>query len=636
MGTLRTGINDSPGITTDWRSLTVAKITAVNYPTSGPFNGRPVYSWLEQTFNPATGAFADSPTPRKGSYTDATNFSNILLDLNDAALAVDSYVWCRLKGQVYGTTVYECDSGGSGRSYIVKLTAQGAGIDGGTAWAGRIQEEVSGTITDNGYIGATHDTPTYVMYKTKSYDGSPGVPEVGDIVIAIPDPTRPGVWEFIPKMVAGADCEDCCWFVDMDLNSCVTIQQLGGDGRCASVPSSGEIDAVYMADLEGWLALEMGTTACGCGGTIFKPILQDIPSGPCDATISLRSYHISCAAGSGSGEEILDATMFLSCCGRDQETGQPFAIFVGWGVGPCEDVAKTGCDNTFRIKVQCAPCPDPPCVCTECQTCCEGSGPFGYYALLTLFTDQKQNGFWIWNAVLDEDCTWRATCGEGSAAYISELTAVNQMDGTTLWTLDHAGSTYEADNIVDCCASLLLTKTGGDGPATVELQPITLNGECPDCVFVWPETLTFTVTDIILTGGATIGLNIGDEFTLSKLDPAPGDPWDTTVGWGYNYTSPVPGTPSFRFRCVDQTASCRGFTLQGEDGDATFSFCLGVGGAVTPCADSPPDSVSTLVSCSCSPVFFEGTDYEKCVAGTPDCPYGPADSTVTITGTVTE
>lgn len=543
---------------------------------------------------------------------------------------------------VFPSTTYNAP-GGSARSYIVKLTGFSTGIDGGVAWAGIIQHEVSGSVVDNGYIGADPESPTYVLYKTLADDGSPGVPEIGDIVIAVPDPDRPGVWEFIPKIVAGADCQDCCWFVDMETSACVTIKQLGGNGRCGGsngVPAdTGDgVAAVYVPDLQGWLRLGMGTTACGCGWTVFKPVLQEIPSGECTATVALQSYHISCASGSGgSGEAILDATMILSCCGRDEETGQPFAIFVGWGVGPCADTAKIGCDNTFRIRVMCADCPSPPCTCTECQNCCTGTSPFGYRSLFTLFTDQRKNGGWIWIADEGLDCVWRAICGEGSAAYTSTLEAIPQGGGDpTLWRLTHQDSVYESDSITDCCDTLLLTKVSGDGPATVELNPIKLDDECPPCEFTWPETLTFTVTDIILTGGAAINLTIGAEFPLTKLTPGPGIPWDTTVGWGYNYEDSDPALPSIRFRCVDQIASCRGFTLEGTDygNPRLFSYCLGVGGTSVPCPDLPPDSVSTLIDCSCSPVYFEGSDYEKCVSGS--CPFGPPDSTVTITGTVTE
>lgn len=635
----RTGINGSPGVTTDWRSLTVAKITDVNVPASGPLSGRKVYDWIEQSFDPATGDFQDSPTPRKGTYTDPTHFINPLLDLNDADLAIDSYVWCRLKGQVYGGNCYETASSTGSRNYIVKLTGSGVGIEGGIAWAGKIQvENGTGSVVDNGYIGADPLTATYCMYKTKSYDGSPGTPEINDIVYATPDPDRPGVWDFIPKAVSGADCQDCCWFVDMATDACVTIQQLGGDGRCQSVPSGGAIDAIYIPTLGGWMALEMGTLACGCGGTIFKPTLQpDGPSGECTGSIELKSYHVSCAGGSGSGSgaAILDGTMILSCCGRDEETGQPFAIFVGWGVGPCEDIVQTGCDNTLRIKVQCSDCPSAPCVCTECETCCDGTSPYGYYALMVNFADQNKNGWWIWKADVGQNCVWTATCGEGSAAYVSTLEALPQSGGAaTIWRLTHQDSVYESDLITDCCDTILLDIVSGDGPAQVQLQPIKLADECPACEHIWPETLTFTVTDIVLTGGAAIGFNIGDAFTLTKLDPDPGLPWDTTVGWGYNYVSPAPGVPSMRFRCVDQISSCGGFTIQGDDGDGTFSFCLGKGGTVTPCADSPPESESLLIDCTCSPLYFEGSDFETCedVA----CPYGPLASTVFIQGTVTE
>ena len=105
--TFRTGLNANPGVLTDWRSLFVAKITARTLATSGPLAGKYVYSWIEQSFDPATATSEDSPTPRKGTYTSATVFTNPLLDVNNSRLTVGTYVWARMKGIVYGKPAYE-------------------------------------------------------------------------------------------------------------------------------------------------------------------------------------------------------------------------------------------------------------------------------------------------------------------------------------------------------------------------------------------------------------------------------------------------------------------------------------------------------------------------------------------------
>lgn len=90
----------------DYRDLLVAKITAKYTPTNGPFSGRPVYTWVEQQIS-MTGSDEDTPSPRKGTYTSGIDFDNILVDVNDSDITVDSYVWARMKGVVLGATVYE-------------------------------------------------------------------------------------------------------------------------------------------------------------------------------------------------------------------------------------------------------------------------------------------------------------------------------------------------------------------------------------------------------------------------------------------------------------------------------------------------------------------------------------------------
>jgi hypothetical protein len=113
----KTGVNGSPDVLGYWRSLTVAKITSKRKVSGGPLTGQWVYEWTEQIFDSETGLSIDSPNPRKGTYTNTTVFENVIIDVNNTEFLVGQYVWCRLKGQVYGTTVYETaylDAGGGG------------------------------------------------------------------------------------------------------------------------------------------------------------------------------------------------------------------------------------------------------------------------------------------------------------------------------------------------------------------------------------------------------------------------------------------------------------------------------------------------------------------------------------------
>lgn len=99
-------LNSNTGNTQDYRTLLVAKITALHEPTSGPLTGRKVYEWVEQSIS-AAGGDENTDQPRTGVYTSATDFENVLLDSNDTNLTIGSFVWARMKGVVTGNTVYE-------------------------------------------------------------------------------------------------------------------------------------------------------------------------------------------------------------------------------------------------------------------------------------------------------------------------------------------------------------------------------------------------------------------------------------------------------------------------------------------------------------------------------------------------
>lgn len=99
-----------------YRGLFLARITAVNTPTTGPLTGRPVYDWVEQIFDPDTGADTDADPARKGIFVSDTEFDNCMIDPNDSVYSPNEFVWIRMKGAVAGTTVYEAVAkGGSPR-----------------------------------------------------------------------------------------------------------------------------------------------------------------------------------------------------------------------------------------------------------------------------------------------------------------------------------------------------------------------------------------------------------------------------------------------------------------------------------------------------------------------------------------
>lgn len=535
MPPLRTGINGNPGITTDWRSLTVAKITAVNTPTSGPFEDRPVYSWIEQTFDPETGECADSPTPRKGTYTSATVFENVLLDLNDAPLAVDSYVWCRIKGQVYGTTVYECDKGGTNKVYYVKLTGFGAGVDGGIAWAGLIQIEDGGLVIDNGYIGGDNGSGVgnYVMYPCDAEDGSAGNPEVGDTVVAIPDPSKSGVWIFQPKRGTGPDdCGTCGWLSDLKITSCLYVYMRGGFGRCSCITTDcwnceqdPESDCqptpmIWVASENAWLSLGMKDTCCGCGQVYFRITDEENEQ----AQVQMADVHISCESSSG-GQQLVTITLKQECCGVNR-CGRRYVLFRGKGTAAC-DGEEEDCGNEFYVMIECAPCPP-----LDCSCCCIEESPPAYYQNFTsgLFVgggNEEMNGRWVWrknNTDPDRPCYWLAECSPTGKS--SSL----EREGD-YFVLRHDTFVYRlAAADWDCSGTNTLTYvSGGSGsyPGTVVLNPmlpLDFDTEAPDPLACTPPD---EVTIEIVSADCPI---LNTTQALTRLGPS-------SNAWGW--TNPV-------------------------------------------------------------------------------------------------
>jgi len=461
--------------------------------------------------------------------------------------------------------------GSSAFAGIVRLIQSGSGIDGGTAWGAKLMHEVAGNVvTSTTWLGDVSAAP-WVLYPTeKGYDGRDGFPEAGDLVDAFPDPDRSGRWLFVPKTISPSDCGQCSWLANLPHETCLLFEQLGGgsDGMCNCFPVKSETVMVYHEGAPaGWRGIEMGTSCCGCGGMIFNVTTG---SEDYDATLQMYRYHVGCGGGSGSGS-VFTKNLKLECCGTDV-LGRKFAVFSGWGTDPCEGT-PAGCDNSFLIRITCGTCPTTSCTCDACLVCCEGQTPLGFYGDFFSFPDDNYNGYWSYAPVLGENCIWRAACDE----YTSELVLTTELVGPAIVvkaTLTHGTSVYTATDW-NCCEGGDLTKESGDGPATVALGPLKVNGECPECVKVWPDVLYMEFYDIVESGLAVFPYPANTPIAMSKVAGV----WTPTTGWQDDDTGLCN-----RFNCdAGGLPGCEGF---GSNGGA-----IGTNG--------------TQLDCTCTPIFNE-------------------------------
>jgi len=501
-----------------------------------------------------------------------------------------------------------------GYTYAVTLLADDGATD---LWKATIQVVVGGTQVNGPQLGWGEDE--YVLAVR-------GLAEVGDYGTAVPDPLVPQRWLFVPSQEPGeVRCNDCSWLADL-ASPCLIYEQLGGGtGRCSCMPTSVEVPMVkntLPGGGEAWVGIRMGTSCCGCGGLIFRATNDDEDY---DATLEMYRYHEACTNDSGGTGGVFTKNLKLECCGIDS-LGRRFVVFSGWGDEPCGGTPE-GCDNAFRIRITCGDCPEPSCTCDKCGECCEGSTPLGWMGDFFSFSNAAKNGFWTWLPDPDENCVWTASCYDTD----SVLDTYTDGDGYVVWRLTHGDSVYEqADAEWHCCDGVVLIKISGDGPANITIYPIKIDGECVPCEPVWPETLTFTVTEASATGGATVGWTVGQVVTLSKLTPVFPAVWTPQVGWGYNID--LPDYPQIFFKCKGgTTGGCTGFWARG-----TFAF----GGGGSFCWSGPEvvDCNSydrDLIDCSCTPVYFEAVSTFTCT--TPGgCAWGPEGSTMTVGGTITE
>lgn len=420
-------------------------------------------------------------------------------------------------------------TGSGGNGPIVRLTGSGTGVDGGTAWKGFIRKEVAGVMVDDVEIGPVSNP--YVIYMDRAADGSVGVPEINDRVIAVPDPLRAGRWGAIPKKVSQYECGDCGWLVGIGIEKCLSFRSLGGENQCSCIPAETEglpqWSAKWDTDLSGWVRYGMMTTCCGCGLAILR-----LTPGSTLATLSILGVHVTCAGGSGplSGHAIVDIPLERECCGIDQP-GKRFAIYLGYGPDPCSG-AVAGCYNAFRVLVRC----DEDCQAGPCDVCCSSnSAPYGWkFGPLAagVFDDNTYDGYWTMYVKPGFQGVWEGACGPPSGS--GKTATLEYLPASNKYRLTIGTAIYEK-NASDwtCCGSNSLgyvSGYAGTHPSAIVVNPIGGNESCGVCVY--PSTLVVSISD------ASCPYLDGKNYTVTRVG--------TSMVWTLHV-----GSPS-----LDVTVSC--------------------------------------------------------------------------------
>jgi hypothetical protein len=191
---------------------------------------------------------------------------------------------------------------------LARLTGSGDGPDGETAWAGKAQkEDGTGTVVDGDDLGP--EANRNVIYMTKAADGSEGNPEVDDIVLAVPDPARDGVYIASPKPATSLN--DCAKLahVDPEDTECLTFSTGAGTGGCQEVePQS--TTATGDKDSGSWTADDLIVLPTGNWRLKYDKPTCDTPDGKLTATRE------DAGPGSGSsGSVTVECGVFGGCRG---------------------------------------------------------------------------------------------------------------------------------------------------------------------------------------------------------------------------------------------------------------------------------------------------------------------------------
>jgi len=534
----------------------------------------------------------------------------------------------------FPSTILPISPGGS-KTYYVKLTGSGTGPDGGTAWAGRIQKEVSGVVIDGDWIG--DDATDYVMYATKAVNGASGNPEIGDIVHASPDPLRAGIWLFQPKLFSESrDCSGISFINSFRVGNgkCLQSKNLGGYGDCECVEVEDEWHSHKWDDtLDGFARLKMLETCCGCGIFVVKPGQSGTT-----ATGIIKGVHITCETGSGV-TKIVDINLSLDCAGReaDPETGDvyDYVIFAGWGIKPCPDVG-TECLNYFRVKVRC----HDGCVTDLCDCGCgDEPTPVAWKFQNAGFTSdarQKYNGWWTVNVAGTGDAGrlyWEDQCQVGGVNVKIEYILTDPYEDS-VYRLTFGDMIYEMDALswVSDGENTFTWVSGGDpeDQDTITISPLgQVTRVCDPEGREWPEEVTIEILEVTTTGGAITTFAAGQTFTIPRH---PSGDWTPILGWATPATNPLT-LPNLAFVCSNHSATlgCHGFVLSGLDGNGYWGFCIGAEGCIT---SSQPES--TIDTCSCDPLMLEGESLWECIVTSGCTAQAPFGSTVLIRARVTE
>lgn len=525
------------------------------------------YGWNQVTDN-GDGTYTDSPTDTSnapfGTSTAApayelNNRTNVPFGLSTAT--PPGPIVELIPGQQDQAAFYFRWSAATATPVIVRLTAVGTGTDGGTAWAATTRHEVGGVEVDDGPLGGVEGA--FVLYADKAWDGTDGVPEVGDYAIAIPDPDKSGIWGFQPKLQTKTTlCNGCGWLLSVQTKACLRIRVMGGVGTCSCIPADfpgtcadpGGTLAIYdgtnfggTGPLNGWVATALKRTCCGCGGAVLR--IDPTKSLLERATLSILNVCNSCQPlGSGAVRKFTDI-LIVECCGVDA-CGRNYVQFVGYSRDACADLDPTLCGPVYRILVTCVDCPAAVC---DCPGCFGEQTPEAFYFVDEdgcehVMTRQDNPPLDTWDCV-GGACVQRT---DGSGAYSSIADCLTACGVTPTWACVDAACVEKGDGTGaytslaacqaacgpdKCCTAYLSTSPTGtlvipDGPNSAGSPYSALGGVSSD------------------GSESAIESNVNDLFFAVKCDIATGTwtgsvngtPVDISVSCGPPLTATMPGT----------------------------------------------------------------------------------------------
>lgn len=543
-------IGGNTPFSTDYRGLLVAKVTAMHEPASGPLTGRRVYEWTEHVIS-AAGGDEEPAQARRGVYTSATVFDNVMLDANDAELTIDAYVWARMKGVVGGATVYEtvtpsatveqtdptaCRDTLAGLLETDRLTftvSAGAGrcanIDAATLTGWRPDPDVEEWVSVGTFPTAIGDTTL-----TFAFADDDGDPVVTLSALDGEDAEGSGgavVTKALTVVGCAAGCLDYAirpltWCDSDPVTGCdelpdgaprrYRVTAAGGTGDYADL--NGEWTAAWDAGCE-WLIADAGDGVTGSVG--WYPAAGMTPrrqlvnlTYPGGITAALLSADADSTDGCGTKTGTLDVDLPGDGSGV---TGTAPTLTVT-AVGPCAD-SRCG-DNTARVRVCCKAhttydCVDaiPEYTGAFCLTTTNGNTGEVLGGELTVMPVQHDN------SVAAKTFLFRCDAGTSGA---DDPTLV-RCGWDIVQGVETVGGALDEGGILDAnpAASLIRvivyyepTADGGAGAWVMQRVTVcNVDGADNDCCFVSPSPA-------------------GGDYLVAANDPDPADdPWEVIFRW---------------------------------------------------------------------------------------------------------